>query len=408
MPQPIEWARVGFEPRCLMGFARSAANASCIVLVLLCAAAAPAESAAARLSVRDVRYRTSSDHTRVVLDMSGAPRYSVRMVSYPYRIVIDIPACHISERVQDREVRDGVLDRIRVNRVKTGAQIVLDLPRSSEFNHFPLQPGSGKPHRIVIDIIPSSTREEATRDREGAPEVSGGGGRVVIIDPGHGGDKPGTHSRSGLQEKTLVMKLARLLKAELERRAGYRAILVRDGDYDVAWYRRVTMARENGGDVFMSLHFNAHPDPNTRGIELYFLSMEGASDKNAEAVAEQENLLLEVGADSAHFNDDLKSILFDVSRSNAMQRSSLFAEEVASAVQKGAPIPFRRVKQANFIVLRGMVPSILVEGGYLSNRKDASIIGKESYLRWLAKTLADGVANFLEKHPNADTARDTR
>ena len=387
-----------------MSFVRSAANASCVML-LLCAAASPAEPAAERLLVREVRCRTSPDHTRVVLDMSGAPRYRVRMLSNPYRVVIDIPACRISKQVKDAEVRDGVLDRIRVNRVKTGAQIVLDLPRKLEFNHFALRPAADKPHRIVIDIMTPFTHVEVRRNTEVAREASGGGERIVIIDPGHGGDKPGTVSRSGLQEKAPALKLARMLKAEIERRPGYRAILTRDGDYDVAWYRRVTMAHEKGGDLFVSLHFDSHPKADTRGITLYFLSMEGASDKNAEAVAEQENLLLEVGADSANFSDDLKSILFDVTRSNAMQRSSLFAEEVASAVQKDAPIPFRRVKQANFIVLRGMAPSILVEGGYLSNRKDASFIGKESYLRWLATALADGAVNFLEKHPNADTAQ---
>ena len=390
-----------------MGFVRTAANVSCIILYLF-ATAVSADAAAERLSVREVRYRTSPDHTRVVVDMSGASRYSVSSLVDPCRIVIDIPACQIAKNAKDAEVRDGTLDRIRVKRVKTGVQIVLDVPRRTEFNHFSLRPAVGKPHRIVIDLIGPSARRKVAPKQEEARGISEDGGRIVVVDPGHGGEKPGTVSRSGRQEKTLALKLARMLATEIERHAGFRAILVRDGDYDVPWYRRIAVARENGGDAFVSLHFNAHPDPHTRGIELFFLSLEGASDENAEAVAERENLLLDVGADSADFNDDLKSILFDVSRSNAMQRSSFLAEEVASVVRKDAPIPFRRVKQANFIVLRGMVPSILVEGGYLSNRKDAGYIEKESYLRWLAKVLAEGIVMFLEKYPNDDAARGTR
>jgi N-acetylmuramoyl-L-alanine amidase len=162
----------------------------------------------------------------------------------------------------------------------------------------------------------------------------------------------------------------------------------------------VTFARESGGEVFVSLHFNSNPSPKIQGLELYFLSLL-ASDDNAAAVAERENLLLEAGADSAGFNDDLKSILFDVSLSNAMQQSSLLAEAVASELRGNPPIPFRKIKQASLIVLRSVaMPSILVEGGYLSNRKEASTVSKESYLRWLAKSLAEGIVAYLEKHPN--------
>jgi N-acetylmuramoyl-L-alanine amidase len=391
-----------------MNFTRTAVNVSCLV-VALCGAAA---LGASRPVVRDIRYGSSADRTRVVLDMSGKARYSVRTLANPCRIVVDMPGCGASKTVRSTAVRDGVLDRIRVNRMKTGVQVVLDVPRKTDFSHFPLDASAGKPYRIVLDLArPSGTRRQMGSGRTServAREAPWDPSRVVVIDPGHGGDKPGTISKSGIVEKAAALKLARLVKAEIDRRPGYRAVLTRDGDYDVPWYRRVTLARENNADAFMSLHFNANPSTKMRGIEVYFLSMKGATDENAEAVAERENLMLEVGADSADFNDDLKSIIFDVSRSNAMHQSSLLAGEVASAVRRDAPIPFRKVKQANFIVLRGMVPSILVEGGYLSNRKDAARIGMDSYLQWLAKALSEGVVNFLEKSPTAETARDSR
>jgi N-acetylmuramoyl-L-alanine amidase len=392
-------------------------RSSFAVLIAACLSvfASPAASAAAPHTVRAVRFWTARDHTRVVIDMSAGMRYTVRTLTNPERIVVDIPSCKITGSVKAQTVRDGVIDRIRVNRLKTAAQVVLDLPRAAAFTHFPLKKAAGKPHRIVIDVAKTSAPGAPEHGagiaagagiERGRPPASGareskGSDRVVIIDPGHGGPDPGCVSRSGIQEKTLNLRLARMLKAEIEARPGYRAILVRDGDYDVHWVKRVTFAREKGGDVFVSLHFNSNDSPKMRGLELYFLSLE-ASDENAAAVAERENLLLEVGADNAEFNDDLKSIFFDVSRANAVQWSSALADEVASVLRRDPPIPFRKVKQASLIVLRGIaMPSILVEGGYLSNRKEAALISKDGYLRWLAKSLAEGIIAFLEKNPQS-------
>jgi N-acetylmuramoyl-L-alanine amidase len=391
-----------------------------LIVACLCAGM-PSSAPAATRSVREIRFRTDDEGTRIVLDLSVETRYSVKTAVNPFRIVVDLPNCRIADDVRDMVVSDGLVDRIRVNRLKGSAQVVLDLPRRADFTHFALKPDAGKPHRIVIDVARSdagatgaAAKEERARpvaagggsgaegvaERPAAARQERGGNRVVIIDPGHGGPAMGTISRSGIQEKTLNLKLAKMLKAEIEKRAGYRAILTRDGDYDVHWVRRVTFARESGGEVFVSLHFNSNPSPKIQGLELYFLSLL-ASDDNAAAVAERENLLLEAGADSAGFNDDLKSILFDVSLSNAMQQSSLLAEAVASELRGNPPIPFRKIKQASLIVLRSVaMPSILVEGGYLSNRKEASTVSKESYLRWLAKSLAEGIVGYLEKHPN--------
>ena len=371
-------------------------------------------SAAATLTVRAVRHYTASDYTRVVLDLSGTPRYHVRALTGPCRIVIELAGCRISTKVFPEKIGDGVVDRIRFAQSGSEADVILDVPRETPFKHFVLEPSAGKPHRIVIDLglpvlVPAAEQGSTAAGR--SPAASGGARPatpapqrkkeiVIAVDPGHGGAASGKALRSGLKEKTLNLKLARLLKAELERHQGYRVILVRDGDYDVQWYRRVSFARDHGGDAFVSLHFNSNKNPHVRGIELYFQSLEGASDENAEAVAEEENLLLEVGNDAQTFNDDLKSILFDATRANAVRQSSLLAEDVASVLQGDSPIPFHKVSQANFIVLRGVsMPSILVEGAYLTNRDDAAIVQRESFLRWLAKGLADGIVDYFSKYP---------
>ena len=376
---------------------RFAAAAAAFWLVF--GAASPGR--AAPVSVRDVRFYTAPDHTRVVLDMSAPARYAVRAVTGPRRIVIDLHSCVAAKGVGAVTVGDGVIDRIRVNRLKTGVQIVLDVPRAAEFKHFPLKAADGKPHRIVIDLARALSDAELERRDAERRRVTDSPGCVVAIDAGHGGDQPGA-VHHGIHEKALNLKLARMLKEEIERRAGYTAVLIRDGDYDILWYKRILKAREHGADVFVSLHFNGARDSRLSGLELYIISPEGVVDENAEAVAEREHLMQEVQEQGAAVNGDLESILFDVTRTNALQRSALLAEEVARVLQKNPPIPFRTVRQRNYIVLRGIsMPSILVEGGYLSNRKEAAIVSKDGYLRWLARSLADGITGFLEKHPPA-------
>jgi N-acetylmuramoyl-L-alanine amidase len=377
------------------------AVASCLVICGAALSSAGAgEPASATLVVRAIRHWAAAGSTRVVLDVSGRPRYRIKALANPNRILIEIPECRFAGGVKEEEVADGVLDRIRIARSGSEADIILDLPRETPYAHFVLKPFAGKPDRIVIDLkntLPGAPVAPKVATPVRSPDI------VVVIDPGHGGGDPGAISRSGVQEKTLNLKLARMLKAAIERNTGFKAVLVRDGDYNVEWYRRITFAREHNGDCFVSLHFNTHPDRGVRGMELYFLSLKGATDENAERVAEQENLMLDVGEEAEAFNDDLKSILFDVSQANALQQSAFLAEEVSSVMRRNAPIPFRNVKQANFIVLRGIaMPSILVEGAYLTNRSDAALVQKESFLQWLAGALSDGIVGYFKKYPRTE------
>jgi len=382
-----------------MFYRRLAASAA--LLCLASGACSPAASAP--VTVRDVRFWTAPDHTRVVIDVSGQTRYSVRSIAGPHRVVIELPACVAAKSVGNQTVGDGVIERIRVNRLKTGVQVVLDVPRETEFNHFPLKAEQGRPHRIVIDLARTLSKAEVEKRAAEKRRVAESPGYVIAIDAGHGGDAPGA-VHHGIREKTLNLRLARMLKEEIERRKGYTAVLIRDGDYDVVWYKRVLKAREHDADAFVSLHFNGARDSRLSGIELYIISPEGVVDENAEAVAEREHLMQEVQGQGGVVNGDLESILFDVTRTNTMQRSALLTEEVARALkkEKDPPIPFRAIRQRNFVVLRGIsMPSILVEGGYLSNKKDASIVAKDGYLRWLARSLADGIEEFFLKHPPA-------
>ena len=366
------------------------------MLAALSACEAAAEPAAVPRQVNRIRFWTAPDHTRVVLDMSGESVYRIKVLDHPYRIAIEIPSGRISSRVEAMTVGDGVLERIRVNRLRSKAQVVLDLPGRPDFRHFALKPLKDRPHRIVIDCKRVLSGDELERKRKNAERIAESGDRIIIIDPGHGGSQPGACSRSGLKEKDVALKLARLTKAEIDARDGFRAVLTRSGDYDVGLARRIEIARIHGGDCFLSLHLNSHRSARPRGSEIFLLSLEGATDENAQAVAERENLLLEMGDSGGEINDDLKSILYDLNRRNSMYQSSMLAGEIAKLMRQDAELPFRGVKQANFVVLRSIaMPSVLVEAGFISNKRDAKLLRSNKALERLAGKLAQGVVNFM-------------
>ncbi len=96
--------------------------------------------------------------------------------------------------------------------------------------------------------------------------------RVVVLDPGHGGNDKGASLPGRAVEKDVALDLARALRSELQDRLGVRVILTRDGDSDVSLRRRAEVANESGGDLFISLHFDDEGSLRSGGFRVYTLS----------------------------------------------------------------------------------------------------------------------------------------
>lgn len=140
-------------------------------LLVLAGLAGPASPAAAEPRVSGIRHWTAPDHTRVVLDLEGPFDYRVSSRPSPERIVIELPGASFACGTENRPVGDGLLGRIRCNRLARGVQVVLDLQGSFRFKYFALDaiPGE-KPRRLVVDLFPTS-RGEPQRTPE-APRPS--------------------------------------------------------------------------------------------------------------------------------------------------------------------------------------------------------------------------------------------
>jgi N-acetylmuramoyl-L-alanine amidase len=221
---------------------------------------------------------------------------------------------------------------------------------------------------------------------------------IAVIDPGHGGNDPGAPGLRELWEKEVVLDIGRRVAAALEQGGRVHAVLTRDDDRYLSLARRKRLARSVEGDVFLSIHANTCPSPTCRGPELYFLSLSGATDAAAQAVADKENAADLVGGGSPETEDDVVSILWDLKRADVLQKSSRLAERVVESLEGELGITRLSVKQARFAVLRSLaMPSLLAEVGFLTHPEEAALLGSPAYRDRLARALADAIVSFLEE-----------
>ncbi len=218
---------------------------------------------------------------------------------------------------------------------------------------------------------------------------------VVVIDPGHGGNDPGA-IRGSLQEKDIVLDIAREVARQLEKVPGCRVVLTRDRDVFLPLARRVEVARREKGDVFLSIHCNTHPRPAVSGMEVYFLSLQGATDREARELADTENAAGLVGlAPGGEHADLVVDILMDLKKTRVLQDSSRLAATLLTAADRSGVVAGRRVKQAGFQVLKNLaMPSALVEVAYLSNQQDYRLLGDQAGRRRLAGALVAGILDW--------------
>src|SRR3989304_745014 len=85
----------------------------------------------------------------------------------------------------------------------------------------------------------------------------GGTVRLVVIDPGHGGEDSGAGGPGGTEEKDITLSLALLLAARIEKQLGCTVLLTRDKDVFIPLDERTAFANRHGADIFISIHANA-------------------------------------------------------------------------------------------------------------------------------------------------------
>ena len=223
----------------------------------------------------------------------------------------------------------------------------------------------------------------------------------VVIDAGHGGVDPGTMSpRTGVREKDITLSVARKLAAELERRGGVEPLLTRDRDVFVEVMERPSLAVEWEADLFISIHVDAQPGgrSSARGFTTYHLGQARTDD--ALAVARRENAVIELeeGAEPPNLQQ-LEIILATVDRDAYRRESRLLAGHIQNGLRGAMDTQDRGARQGPYYVLMtpGLLPAVLVELGYITNRADEAQLKDAERQDRIARALADTIESFLEE-----------
>ncbi len=215
----------------------------------------------------------------------------------------------------------------------------------------------------------------------------------IVIDPGHGGHDTGTIGPNGLEEKNLVLDVAKRMGKLLASRLGAQVIYTRQDDTFIPLETRTAIANQEQADLFISIHANSSDDPDARGVETYYLNF--TSSPEALEVAARENAVSEK---SIH---ELQDLVKKIALKEKIEESREFAGDVQHSLHTGLAtrspgIRDRGVKKAPFIVLIGAnMPSILAEISFVSNPGDARRLQTSQYRQRIAESLSRGVVKYI-------------
>ncbi|VEJ53427.1 N-acetylmuramoyl-L-alanine amidase [Campylobacter insulaenigrae] len=224
-------------------------------------------------------------------------------------------------------------------------------------------------------------------------------GKVIVIDPGHGGKDPGTLGDKNVKEKDIVLSVALKLGNELKKR-GYKIYYTRSTDKFINLRDRTSMANEKMADLFVSIHANAAPNKQRaqtlQGIETFFLSP--ARSERSKKAAELEN--------QSNFEEmnyfSKQTFLNFLNREKIVASNKLAIDvqkSILSNVRKKYKVVDGGVREAPFWVLVGaQMPAILIETGYISHPSERARLVNKNFQDLLAVGIANGIENYFYKN----------
>jgi N-acetylmuramoyl-L-alanine amidase len=221
---------------------------------------------------------------------------------------------------------------------------------------------------------------------------------IIVLDPGHGGKDPGAIGIYNIKEKNVNLEVALRVGKLIEKKMkDVKVVYTRKTDKFVDLYKRGKIANENGGKLFISIHCNStkKKQTSTNGIEVYLLRP--GRTEEAIAIAERENSVIEYEDDPSRYEQltDENFILVSMAHSSYMKYSESFADMLNSQFKHNTRLKARGIKQAGFYVLVGAsMPSVLIESGFITNKRDINYLNSSSGQQQLAEAIFDAINEY--------------
>jgi N-acetylmuramoyl-L-alanine amidase len=189
---------------------------------------------------------------------------------------------------------------------------------------------------------------------------------TVVIDPGHGGHDPGAIGVNGLKEKDINLDISNKLRQELIK-IGYDVIMTRESDQPLNLQERVAIANQSGGNLFVSVHSNAHTNKSVQGTLVLY------------------------------YDDRYPQSMYPASTPMKLltHENQILAQSVqAEIIREVGTLDRGIVPSSVFVVRNGIMPSILIEAAFLSNKQDAALLASDQFRAGVARGIAAGISKY--------------
>src|SRR4030042_4728271 len=158
--------------------------------------------------ITDIRVWFAPDHTRIVLDLTEPIQYESSSQENPPQFFLELEGITFPRLKGVTEVKDPFLTKMSLTELgKDKVKLILYQKKPLSTNVFLLKPYQDKPHRLVIDLVDVSLEKKESEERQKQKEIRPKGTRIVVIDPGHGGEDPGAIGPKKTREQDIVLKV---------------------------------------------------------------------------------------------------------------------------------------------------------------------------------------------------------